>query len=76
MMKGCVLFLSLGEKFNQIVKCTNNVKDITGYDEAELKNKSIKDIMPASIADQHDYFLNNFLKKAVIGTQEIHLFLK
>jgi hypothetical protein len=42
LMKGSVLFLSLGENFGKILKCTKNIEELTGYEEKEIVKREIK----------------------------------
>jgi hypothetical protein len=37
-------------KFGRIVKSTKNAKEITGFDEFELIDKQISELMPESIS--------------------------
>jgi hypothetical protein len=53
-MKGSVLFLSLGENFGKILKCTKNIEELTGYEEKEIVKREIKLLMPDSIGKIHD----------------------
>jgi hypothetical protein len=65
--KSCVVFVSLAEKFACVTKATNGTEALLGYRFTQLKDKTVNQIIPLSIAAIHDNILHNFVKKSTEG---------
>ncbi len=60
------MFVSLTEKFACVTKATKNLQNMLGYSIEEIADKNVKILMPASMAEKHDFFLQNFIKNSGI----------